>query len=146
MKRYTLGFIFDSTLKYVLLVHKNRPAWQDGKLNGIGGKIEKGENGLDCIVRETEEESGLVTNKTAWKAAGIMKGKAWQIEVFCTQYQGSMKDAQTIETETVEWIEADKLPENVIFNLRWLIPFCLDMIQQNELESFEAIYNENNPT
>lgn len=28
MKRYTLGFIFDSSLEYVLLMHKNRPTWQ----------------------------------------------------------------------------------------------------------------------
>jgi 8-oxo-dGTP pyrophosphatase MutT (NUDIX family) len=28
----------------VLLIEKQKPAWQRGKLNGVGGKIEPGEN------------------------------------------------------------------------------------------------------
>ncbi|MEM0912381.1 MAG: hypothetical protein AAGJ37_15510 [Pseudomonadota bacterium] len=42
MQNYTLGFIFDQTLEKVLLVLKKRPAWQAGKLNGVGSKAELG--------------------------------------------------------------------------------------------------------
>jgi 8-oxo-dGTP pyrophosphatase MutT (NUDIX family) len=58
--RYVLGFVFNRNLGRVLLVLKNRPAWQANKLNGIGGKIEVGETPLQAMEREFREETGFV--------------------------------------------------------------------------------------
>lgn len=55
--RYVLGFMFDHEEKHVLLIWKNRPKWQAGKLNGIGGKIEAGETPLQAMEREFTEET-----------------------------------------------------------------------------------------
>jgi hypothetical protein len=55
--RYVLGFVFSEDSSRVLLVWKNRPAWQAGKLNGIGGKIEAGETPLQAMQREFREET-----------------------------------------------------------------------------------------
>jgi len=39
--KYTCGFIFHHTNNdNILLIRKERPKWQSGYLNGIGGKIE----------------------------------------------------------------------------------------------------------
>jgi 8-oxo-dGTP diphosphatase len=40
------------------LVRKTKPAWQAGRLNGIGGKIEDGEPPLAAMCREWKEETG----------------------------------------------------------------------------------------
>ena len=37
-------------------MRKNKPHWQEGHLNGIGGKIEEGELPIDAMQREYEEE------------------------------------------------------------------------------------------
>jgi 8-oxo-dGTP pyrophosphatase MutT (NUDIX family) len=42
----------------VLLVLKDKPAWQKGFLNMIGGKVEPGETPEDCAFRELKEETG----------------------------------------------------------------------------------------
>lgn len=42
----------------VLLLHRNRPPNQD-RWNGLGGKLEPGEDPLACVYREVAEEAGI---------------------------------------------------------------------------------------
>jgi len=39
----------------------------EGKWNGLGGKIEPGETPEECVIREVQEESGLLIKKPALK-------------------------------------------------------------------------------
>ena len=34
---YACGFLFSDDRRHVVLIRKRRPAWQAGKLNGVGG-------------------------------------------------------------------------------------------------------------
>jgi hypothetical protein len=38
---YVVGFLFRNNLSEVALIKKDRPAWQAGHLNGIGGKLRR---------------------------------------------------------------------------------------------------------
>lgn len=51
----------------VLLIEKQRPEWQKGRLNGVGGKIEPGEADSSAMIREFAEETGLMTYGFQWK-------------------------------------------------------------------------------
>ncbi|MBK9612292.1 8-oxo-dGTP diphosphatase [Candidatus Amarobacter glycogenicus] len=57
----TLGYVLSGDGLSVLMVHRNaRP--QDhayGKYNGLGGKMEPGEDLAACMVREIREEAGI---------------------------------------------------------------------------------------
>jgi len=44
-----------------------------GKLNGVGGWLEPGENYLDAAVRETEEETGYTVSIEDISLAGVVK-------------------------------------------------------------------------
>ncbi len=44
-----------------------------GRLNGIGGKTETGEDYLTCAIRETEEETGYVVSADDCRLAGVVK-------------------------------------------------------------------------
>ena len=46
MMNYCAGFLFDPEKELVVLIEKQKPAWQKGKLNAVGGKIEQGETPL----------------------------------------------------------------------------------------------------
>ena len=54
-KGYVLGFMFSPDMERILLMRKNRPEFQAGKFNGIGGKIEGTETPLQAMIREFEE-------------------------------------------------------------------------------------------
>ncbi len=45
MKTMVAGFLFDESRERVVLIKKQKPEWQSGRLNGVGGKIEPGELG-----------------------------------------------------------------------------------------------------
>jgi len=62
--KYVVGFRFCG--EQVLLLRKQRPAWQNGKLNGVGGKIERGETPMLAMACEWIEEVCL-SETTAWE-------------------------------------------------------------------------------
>jgi 8-oxo-dGTP diphosphatase len=57
----TLGYVMSPDGTQVLLVHRNRRPGDAhlGKYNGLGGKLEAGEDVVACLRREVREESGL---------------------------------------------------------------------------------------
>lgn len=124
----TLGFVFSKDLKQVLLIRKQHPEWQAGKINGLGGKTEAGETPEECVSREVREESDLQIPATSWHKVTKLVWNVWRVEVFATIYEGSFRDAVTLTDEEVEWFDVDQLPAQVISNLRWLIPLAIDQL------------------
>jgi 8-oxo-dGTP diphosphatase len=57
----TLGYVLSSDGNRVLLVHRNRRPDDPhlGKYNGLGGKLEAGEDVVACLRREIREEADL---------------------------------------------------------------------------------------
>ena len=142
MKNYTLGFIFTPALDRVLLIHKISPEWQAGKINGVGGKIEDGEDSLVCIVREVREEAGLETSPDQWIYIGEMGSDAWHVYVFTLVYHGSISHAKSADKEKIEWFDPHALPPNIISNLSWLVPLALDRIKHRAFHDFLVRYDE----
>lgn len=123
--RYVLGFMFDQKSYGVLLIQKQKPAWQKGKFNGIGGKIEPNENSLQAMRREFKEETGV--DQFYWQHVCDMGGDDWECVVY-TCKSDTIHDAETMEIEKVNYIPLDELKSyDVISNLDWLIPMCLDV-------------------
>lgn len=59
MSDYVCGFLFTHNHREVVLIRKNKPAWQRGRYNGVGGKVEEGETPKEAMAREFSEEAGL---------------------------------------------------------------------------------------
>ncbi len=117
MWKFVMGFLFDGQGN-VALIEKNRPDWQKGCLNGIGGQIEKGEKPLQAMVREFEEEAGP---EITWRQFCTLKGDGYRLYCFTS------KDKAEISTKTDEkvgWYAVANLPANLVANSRWLIPMA----------------------
>jgi 8-oxo-dGTP diphosphatase len=122
MQLYSCGFLFSRDRKRVLLIRKRRPAWQAGKLNGLGGKIEAAETPLQAMVREFREEAGLTIDD--WQEVLTITGADWRGHFF--RGFGSIEEAQAITDEQLEIYPVDSLPRDTIPNLHWMVPLLLD--------------------
>lgn len=119
---YVCGFYVASD-NHVLLLEKVKPEWQKGKLNGVGGKIEPEETVHDAMVREFLEEASRRIPLWEARVTLVIPGKA-KVHFHLAQGPRFLKPAPCDEG-TFSWVPVDKLT-NVIPNLRWVIPLCLD--------------------
>ena len=119
MKHYVLGFCFDVPGDSVLLIEKNRPDWQKGNWNGVGGHIEDGETPIDAMRREFKEETGLTLRM--WDHTVVYTCPGGTVYVF-RGFHSSIEDAKTMTDEKVGMWPVDALPPRHMSNLDWLIP------------------------
>jgi len=125
-EEYVLGFAFRGDFREVLLILKDRPEWQAGFYNGIGGKIKVSEESpIQAMVREFEEEVGVFVPDVFWTPFYTMQDRqaTWRVTVFWTDYH-LCSQAKKMETEPPRWSYIDNLPSNIINNLNWLIPMA----------------------
>ena len=106
----------------MLLIRKRRPAWQAGKLNGVGGKLEAGESPLDAMIREFREEAKLQIE--SWQHILTLTGRDWRGHFF--RAFGPVDEAIAITDEKLEIHRVDALPGDTIPNLHWMIPLMVD--------------------
>lgn len=101
MQRYVVGFCFDEDLKHVAIVKKNRPDYQAGLFNGIGGKIEFRETGKAAMEREFFEETGVRINQDTWVHFGDKTdGKSFLVKVYYST-SPSVFECKTMEDEEI---------------------------------------------
>ena len=122
MQHYVCGFLFSPDRQHVLLIRKLRPAWQAGRLNGIGGKVEPGEEVPAAMVREFREEASLTLED--WELILTLTGTDWKGHFF--RAFGSPADARPATDEQLEIHPTQRLPADAIRNLHWIIPLMLD--------------------
>jgi len=110
----------------VLLVHKNRPAWQAGRYNLPGGKVEPGETPEHAARRELLEEAGIRCGVV------VLRGKivgSWGI-VYCfdAEVDDDSLKPNSDETEPVVWHRWQDVAKSnrLIPNLKVVIPLFIN--------------------
>ncbi|MFO0927351.1 MAG: 8-oxo-dGTP diphosphatase [Gemmataceae bacterium] len=113
----TLGYVMSPDGARVLLVHRNRRPGDAhlGKYNGLGGKLEPGEDVVACIRREVREESGLecealtLRGTISWPGFGT-SGEDWFGFVF--RIDRTRGTAWTENADgPLEWVQVERVLE-----------------------------------
>jgi len=141
MEEYVVGFAFNSDGDKVILIEKQKPNWQKGKLNGTGGLIEDIDmdethnpslNIEPCylaMAREFKEEAGIETSYFHWDQFCVLTdGRGWKVYFLRTHLLDPLFDlARTTTKEKIVKIKVKELNQHkIIPNLEWLIPLALD--------------------
>jgi len=123
---YVAGFLFSADRKQVALVKKINPEWQRGRLNGVGGKIERSDaSPTAAMVREFEEEAGLLVR--GWEPFCRIENRGNLTHFFRSFAEGSVVHISGQEAETVSaHLVSSVAGLNTMPNLGWLIPMALD--------------------
>lgn len=123
---YVCGFLFSEDETHVALVQKQKPAWQSGYHNGIGGKVEVDESVKDAMSREFMEETGVLIKPDSWNLYASVSGTDWTV-FFYRAASDKVFECKTMETEDIKVVQVAEVGDmQVIPNLRWLIPMALD--------------------
>jgi 8-oxo-dGTP diphosphatase len=126
---YVVGFMFDKEHN-VWLIKKNKPEWQKGRYNGIGGKIESYD--LDhyaAMSREFFEETSALTEPYEWTEFCTYGWKDGIVHFFYL-HDLDLKHYGYVRTNTDEEVccfgFSAAINTNSIYNLKWLLPLALD--------------------
>lgn len=132
----TLGYVLSEDGTRVLLIHRNaRPSDPHfGKYNGLGGKLEPGEDVAGCIIREVREEAGIEVQQLRlrctinWPGFG-KNGEDWFGFIFLiNQWTGTPLAANP--EGTLEWHPIDTLLSlNLWPGDRHFVPLVFDASQ-----------------
>ncbi|PIE55826.1 MAG: 7,8-dihydro-8-oxoguanine triphosphatase [Desulfobulbus propionicus] len=129
----TLGYILSPCRSKTLLVHRNARENDQhlGKYNGLGGKMEPGEDVLTCMQREIREESGLICEKLRlrgtinWTGFGV-HGEDWLGFIFLvTRFSGTLRTEN--EEGELLWHPVSALTELPMWEGdRYFLPLVFD--------------------
>lgn len=135
MQEYVLVHCRDRTRPdHILILYKDRPRWQAGRINLPGGHVEPGETPVVAAIRELEEETGYRPNFRYGTNGPLYIHKMGEITfdggivhcmdtVLTTEVQGPPKP-QEGETQIAEWVQWGllNLDPRLIPNLRVIVP------------------------
>lgn len=133
---YVVGFAFNEDKSRVLLIKKQKPEWQAGKWNGVGGKCEEGERrARDTMAREFAEETGIVTEPAYWTMFAELlcpMDKTRVVFFFCVLDDSTFAGYRQTTSEPVWACQTDLLSDvETLPNLRWLVPLARHWKEQN---------------
>jgi 8-oxo-dGTP diphosphatase len=111
----TLGYVLSPDGGRVLLVHRDKRPGDPhlGKYNGLGGKVEAGEDVVACLRREIREEAGIeceelrLCGTISWPGFGAL-GEDWFGFIFRIDRHTGEPLAENPEG-TLEWVEVERV-------------------------------------
>lgn len=111
MQLATLCYVIKDGKTLMLHRVKKKNDVHEGKWNGLGGKLERGETPEECVTREVKEEAGLdIVNPRlhGFITFPMFDGvKDWYVFVFtASEFSGEIIDS---DEGRLEWIDNDKL-------------------------------------
>ncbi|MGI8315776.1 NUDIX hydrolase [Halobacillus mangrovi] len=131
MHHYTLCLIKRKE-ELLLLNRRKKPAM--GMWNGVGGKVEKGESPLNCVIRETSEETGIHLDDPLYVGNAVFKtgNKVEKLYLFMAElpedtivHTPMYTEEGILDWKPVSWV-LDKDNMGIINNLKCYLPKLLN--------------------
>lgn len=126
MRTYVVGLMFDDDKNRLVLIHKRHgPPCVIGKWNGVGGKVEEEELSQQTMIREFQEETGV--HHEEWQYLCSLAACDHVVYFYFAFNTAAVEAVCTMTDEVVQIHDISYgLPELIMHNLTWMIPFLRD--------------------
>jgi 8-oxo-dGTP diphosphatase len=132
MFAYTLGFI--RRKNQILMVNREKKPWL-GSWNGVGGKLDKHESGIACIIREIEEETDIVVTPDQVHDKGFLtwnsfdaNGQGLHIFLIDLPEDYTYVTPRQVEEGILDWKEIDWIISMDNYGVAHNIPYFLPTV------------------
>ncbi len=138
----TLGYVMSPNRRETLMVHRHKRDDDQhlGKYNGLGGKLEPGEDVVACMKREIREEAGIeclemvLRGTISWPGFG-KGGEDWFAFVFRIDRFDGTPHSENPEG-TLEWIPVDRVLDLPLWEGD---PHFLPLVFSNDPRQFHGL-------
>ncbi len=133
---YIAAYVIMRRGNKVAFVLREHTAWMNGYYGLVSGKVEKDETYTAGAIREAKEEAGVdIETKDLKYLLTIHRREpemSW-VDVFfeATKWSGEPFNAQADEHAELAWLDTNKLPKNVLPNVK----FALAEIEKGKMYS-----------
>jgi len=140
MRRHSCGFLFSADRQRVLLIEKNEPETLYGKLSCIGGTIEGDEAPHAAMKRGFQRITGVDIPMWDYMVHFNNPGR-YEIHFF-KHFSDEIEKCGS-EDRILRIIPVKRLPPHIVYNVRWLIPLCLDYSVKGPIEIMGGRWEDN---
>ena len=107
--------------KEILMLKRAGTGYYDGYYDLPGGHLEKGEDIFDGMIREAKEEIGITIKREEMEILYIYhryKRGMLKFVFKASKYEGIPVNAEPQNSEKIEWVEINQLPENIVPSIK----------------------------
>lgn len=115
----------------ILLLRRYNTGYRDGDYSLIAGHLDGGESLASAMVREAQEEAGIIIDPRDLKLVHLMHlcseipnstdDERVTIYFATEKYIGHLHNAEPHKCDELAWFELDALPTNIIPHVRYAI-------------------------
>lgn len=106
----------------ILLLRRFNTGYEDGKYSMVAGHVDEGETFTQCIIREAEEEAGVILKPENLKVAHVMcrnSGLAEdneRVDIFFVagKWDGEIENKEPQKCDDLSWFDLNNVPSNAI--------------------------------
>jgi 8-oxo-dGTP pyrophosphatase MutT (NUDIX family) len=129
---YVAGFMFEGDTskgedEKIILIRKNKPAWQAGLCNAVGGKVENYETPVMAMQREFKEETDVLNSE--WQLFASLSCKNGdKVDFFYVTSASGVGDVEPMTEENLVIVPLRELSDLALVpNLHWLVRMALEV-------------------
>ena len=136
-KIYIAAYLILIQNREVLLLKRKNTGYQDGNYSLVAGHLDGGETAKQCIIREAEEEAGIILNHDDLEVVHVMhrtNPEREYVDIFLrsTVWTGEITNREPEKCGELNWFSLSNMPVNVIPEVKSAIEYSSKNIFYSE--------------
>jgi len=124
----------------ILLLRRFNTGYEDGNYSMVAGHVDPGETFTQCIIREAEEEAGILLKPEDLHIVHVMHRNSGaaenneRIDVFfiAEKWGGEIVNKEIHKCDDLSWFDLENLPENILPYIKQAIDGIKNKIYYSE--------------